>query len=81
MRNWFPKFAFTKRDDLHTATTRELHYDANTALGFESEVRVARVTGAGTLEDVAGSGEHDDEDDKNDDTPEVGLYKSNAVDL
>lgn len=50
----------------------ELHYDANMELGFESEIRVVRVKGPGTLEDVAGSGEHDDEEDKNDEDAEVG---------
>ena len=54
-----------------TLTAWELHYDAKQDMGFESEVRVARVTGRGMLEDVAGSGEHDDVDDVNDDVPEV----------
>lgn len=54
-----------------TTTTWELHYDAKAELGFASEIRVARLTGPGTLEDVAGSGEHDAEEDKNDDAPEI----------
>lgn len=62
---WWPCTAVHKDDRW------ELHYDANVTLGFEAEVRVVRFTGIGTLEDVAGTGEHDDEADKNDDDPEV----------
>ena len=56
----------TAADDNAAPGAWEMHYDANDELGFEAEVRVVRMTGAGTLEDVTCSGEHDEEEDKAD---------------